>query len=205
MPKTPTRPKVYLAGPEVFLRNAVEAGVTKVAICAAHGLDGKYPLDAQISLDGLTLAERAYAIFRANEGLIRACDAVIAKLTPFRGPGMDTGTAYEIGFMRGLGRPVFGYSNSHLTFFERAAKFDPKPLKKRAGADPTMAFEDSDRMGVEQFGLAENLMIESAIHDSGGAVVQAKTRRRDRYTDLAAFEACVAQAAAVLLNGRTIR
>ena len=45
------RPKVYLAGPEVFLRNAVETGVAKVEICARYGLEGKYPLDAQLDLE----------------------------------------------------------------------------------------------------------------------------------------------------------
>jgi nucleoside 2-deoxyribosyltransferase len=200
MPKKTSRPKVYLAGPEVFLRNAIEAGAAKVEICARHGLEGKYPLDAQLELGELTLAERAYAIFRANEALIGECDAVIANLTPFRGPGMDTGTAYEVGFMRGKGRPVFGYSNHHLSFFDRVRKFDPKPLKHRPGTEPTMAFEDSDRMGVEQFGLAENLMIEAAIHDSGGAIIQARAKKRDRYTDLTAFEECVKEVATILIT-----
>jgi nucleoside 2-deoxyribosyltransferase len=200
MVKTPPRPKVYLAGPEVFLRNAVEAGAIKAEICARHGLDGRYPLDAQLDLGGLELAERAYAIFRANEGLIRSCHAVIANLTPFRGVGVDTGTAYEVGFMRGLGKPVFGYSNSHLSFFERIARWDSKPLKARPDADPTMGFEDSDRMGVEQFGLAENLMIDRAVHDSGGVIVQAKVKRAVRYTDLTAFEDCVIRAASILVG-----
>ena len=194
------RPKVYLAGPEVFLRNAIEAGAAKVALCARYGLEGKYPLDAQLDLGDLALAERAYAIARANEGLIGECDSVIANLTPFRGPGMDTGTAYEVGFMRGAGKPVFGYSNHHLSFFERVRKFDPNPLKKRAGAEATMAFEDGDRMGVEQFGLSENLMIVSAIYESGGAIVLGRTKRRDRYTDLAAFEECVRQVAGLLIK-----
>jgi len=200
MPRKTIRPKVYLAGPEVFLRNAIEAGVAKVELCARYGLEGKYPLDAQLDLGSLALAERAYAIARANEGLIGECDAVIANLTPFRGPGMDTGTAYEVGFMRGTGKPVFGYSNQHLSFFDRVRKFDPKPLKKRAGAEATMAFEDSDRMGVEQFELAENLMIVSAIHESGGTIVLGRTKRRDRYTDVAAFEECVRQASRLLIE-----
>jgi nucleoside 2-deoxyribosyltransferase len=194
------RPKVYLAGPEVFLRNAVEAGAAKVALCAQYGLEGKYPLDAQLALNDLTLAERAYAIARANEALIGDCDAVIANLTPFRGPGMDTGTAYEVGFMRGKGKPVFGYSNHHLPFFDRVRRFNDDPLKHRPGAEPTMAFEDSERMGVEQFGLAENLMIVSAIHDSGGAMVIGRTRRRDRFTDLTVFEECVRRVAKLLVE-----
>ena len=201
MTQTPPRPKIYLAGPEVFLRNAVEQGAIKVGICARYGLEGHYPLDAQLDLDGLELAERAYAIFRANEALIRACDAVIANPTPVRGVGVDTGTAYEVGFARGLGKPVFGYSNSSKSFFERVVKWESKPLTARRGADPTMGFEDGDRMGVEQFGLPENLMIDGAIHDGGGVIVRKNTKRAGRYTDLAAFEDCAKQAAAVLRKG----
>lgn len=199
-PASSGRPKVYLAGPEVFLRNAVAAGAAKVEICARHGLDGKYPLDAQLDLGELALAERAYAIARANEGLIGDCDALIANLTPFRGPSADTGTAYEVGYARGRGMPVFGYSNHHLSFFDRVRKFDPKPLKHRPGSDATMAFEDSDRMGVEQFELADNLMVIGAIHESGSTIVLGRTKRRDRYTDLAAFEECVKNAAKLLLE-----
>ena len=192
------RPKIYLAGPEVFLRNAVEAGTAKIEICARHGLDGKYPLDTGLRLDGLTPAEQAYAIARANEGLMDRCDAAIANVTPFRGPGMDPGTAYEIGFMRGRGKPVFGYSNHHLPLFDRVRKFNVKPLKHRPGSEPTMAFEDAERLGIEQFGLTENLMIVSAINDSGGTIVTGRTKRRDRYTDLVAFEECVRKVAEVL-------
>ena len=198
MPRKTARPRVYLAGPEVFLRNAVAAGAAKVEICARHALEGKYPLDAQLDLGELTLAERAYAIARANEGLIDECDAVIANLTPFRGPGADTGTAYEVGYARGRGMPVFGYSNHHLSFFDRIRKFNDKPLKHRPGSEPTMAFEDSDKMGVEQFGLADNLMVIGAIHESGSSIVIGRTKRRDRYTDLIAFEDCVKQAAQLL-------
>lgn len=198
MGRKTARPKVYLAGPEVFLRKAVEVGAAKVEICARHGLDGKYPLDASLKLDDLTPAQQAYAIARANEALMDQCDAAIANMTPFRGPGMDPGTAYEIGFMRGRGMPVFGYSNHHLPLFERVRKFNPKPLKYRSGSDPTMAFEDAHKLGIEQFGLAENLMLVSAVNDSGAIIVMGRTKRRNRYTDLAAFEECVKQAAEFL-------
>ena len=42
--------KIYLAGPDVFLPDAVEIGRQKAAICAAHGLAGLYPLDNAIDL-----------------------------------------------------------------------------------------------------------------------------------------------------------
>ena len=42
--------KIYLAGPDVFLPDAVEIGRRKAAICARHGLSGLYPLDNAIDL-----------------------------------------------------------------------------------------------------------------------------------------------------------
>ena len=202
MAKKSAPPKVYLAGPDVFLRNAKVIGALKVEICARYGLAGKFPLDTEIDLSGLTLAEQGYAIARANEALMRACDAAVANLTPFRGVGMDVGTAYEIGFMRGLGKPLFGYTNSHLPHFDRMMKFEGGKLRARGGKNPVFLLEDAMKMGVEDHGFAENLMIEGAIHESGADVVAGKTHRADRYTDLVAFETCVKQAAEILLHKR---
>jgi nucleoside 2-deoxyribosyltransferase len=193
-------PKVYLAGPEVFVRTAAALGAAKVAICARYGLEGKYALDGQADISHLPLAEQGYAIARANEVLMLDCDAGIANLTPFRGAGMDVGTAYEIGFMRGYGKPVFGYTNSALSFFQRVRKFNGGRLNKRPRRYLGFLFEDDRKMGVEEFEFAENLMIEHAIHESQLPIVRAKTKRAVRYTDLSAFEDCVKQAAAILLK-----
>jgi hypothetical protein len=43
-------------------------------------------------------------------------------------------------------------------------------------------------------------MIMGALHDSGGTIVQARTERAARFTDLSAFEECVRQAAKILLS-----
>jgi nucleoside 2-deoxyribosyltransferase len=190
--------KIYLAGPEVFLRNPTEIGDAKVAVCSRYGLDGRFPLDAKTDFGAIPLHELGYAIYRGNEKLMGECDAIIANLTPFRGPGMDPGTAFEIGFMRGRGKRVFGYTNSSLELFDRVLKADPKGFKRRKQPLPGMNFEDSDKLGVEQFGFIENLMIDSAIHESGSAVVTGKVKRRERYTDLSVFEECVRLAAAQL-------
>lgn len=201
MPRTSAPPKIYLAGPEVFLRDPKEMGDAKIAICHVHGLEGRFPVDIP-ETEGESPQDRGYAIFRANQALMRECDAMIANLTPFRGPGMDVGTAFEIGFMRGLGKLVFGYSNTQLPLFERTLKFDRKGFRRRKGGGPGMAFEDHDQLGVEQFGFIENLMIDGALNECGAQIVCRKTKRRDRYTDLAAFEECVAMAAEMLLAGR---
>jgi nucleoside 2-deoxyribosyltransferase len=104
--------RVYLAGPEVFLPNAREIGARKRAICEQHGLAGVFPTDEENGFDpALCLSERAQGISRAMERVMQGCDAMIVNLTPFRGPSADVGSAYEMGFMRALGRSIFAYSN----------------------------------------------------------------------------------------------
>jgi nucleoside 2-deoxyribosyltransferase len=95
-------------------------GARKAAMCAQHGLEGVFPLDAQLNLSGLPKPEQARRISEANEGLMRSCAGLIANLTPFRGVSMDAGTAFEVGFMRALGRPVLGYTNVVADYRARA-------------------------------------------------------------------------------------
>src|SRR5687767_1315317 len=130
-------PRIYLAGPEVFLPDAIAMGARKAAMCATYGLAGVFPLDAQLGLAGLPKAEAARRISEANEGLMRSCDALIANLTPFRGVSMDSGTAFEVGFMRALGRPVLGYTNVMDDYKARALIYRsaPPPLPEFDCAD----------------------------------------------------------------------
>ena len=46
--------KIYLAGPDVFLPDAVEIGRRKARSVRAHGLTGLYPLDNAIDLAAAT-------------------------------------------------------------------------------------------------------------------------------------------------------
>ena len=46
-------PTVYLAGPDVFLANALALGARKKEICRAHGFDALFPLDDQLDPAGL--------------------------------------------------------------------------------------------------------------------------------------------------------
>src|SRR3990170_3348682 len=109
-------------GDGVFLGALGGAPVT-AQLCAEAGFDGAFPLDPQLDLDRLTKREKARRISLANEGLMRSCDLLIANLTPFRGASMDSGTAFEVGFMRALGRPVFGYTNVVADYRERAEHY----------------------------------------------------------------------------------
>lgn len=187
--------RVYLAGPEVFLSNAREIGARKCAVCARHGLLGVFPADEEHVCDPtLSIAEQGLAISQAMEGAMRRCDAMIVNLTPFRGPSADVGSAYEMGFMRALGRPIFAYSNDDRPFIARVAAFCGGAVNVRATGEP----EDPDGMAIEHFTLHDNLMLAGGVIASGGCIVAEAAPHAERYTSLAAFEHCVAHAAAEL-------
>jgi nucleoside 2-deoxyribosyltransferase len=186
-------PRIYLAGPEVFLPDALAMGARKTALCVEHGLEGVFPLDAGLDLCGLAKPEQAQRISAANEGLMRSCAGLIANLTPFRGVSMDSGTAFEVGFMRALGRPVLGYTNVAADYRARAELYRSAP--------PPLPDFDCPEAEIEDFGGAENLMIEVAIIASGGTVVRTAVPAGQEMRDLAGFGACLTQAAKLFRLG----
>lgn len=120
---------------------------------------------------------------------MRGCDAIVANCTPFRGTGMDAGTAFEVGFMRALGRPCFGYSNVPGDYASRARLY--------VDAAPGFPFEgDPPGTEIEDFGLPENLMITCAISASGTALsTPDRPDAPSAFDDLTQFKRCVAMAA----------
>jgi nucleoside 2-deoxyribosyltransferase len=177
--------KVYLAGPDVFLPDAVEAGRRKVELCRHHGLTGLYPLDKAIDPAAKDLSLR---IFRANEAMMNEAHAIIANLTPFRGPGADPGTVYELGYMAARGKLCLGYSNDPSLYAERVARF--AELKTRDGR-----LIDAQGLTVENFGLADNLMMIHALDLHGRPLVAPRQAAEDIWHDLTSFETCVRLAA----------
>jgi nucleoside 2-deoxyribosyltransferase len=107
------------------------------------------------------------------------------------------GSAYEMGFMRALGRPIFAYSNDSRPFLERVRAFCGDAVRLR----PSGEHEDLDGTAIEPFGLDDNLMLAGGIAESGGCLITETAPPPKRYTSLAAFERCVARAAADLLGG----
>jgi nucleoside 2-deoxyribosyltransferase len=178
--------KIYLAGPDVFLPDAVEIGRRKAAICERHGLIGLYPLDNAIDL---TSPDASLAIFKGNEAMMDSADAIIANLTPFRGPSADAGTVYELGYMAGRGKLCFAYSNDPALYTERVAR-SFAVTKAAAGH-----LIDGEGLTVENFGLTDNLMMIHSLELHGAGLVMPRQRPTDIWHDLASFEACVALAA----------
>lgn len=193
--------RVYLAGPDVFLPNAKERGEKLKGICQEHGLEGLFPLDAVITIEGLAPQVAARKIFDANVAMIQQADGILANMTPFRGPGMDVGTSWEMGFAYCRAIPVVGYSPSEFKHSQRVdiyreavGKTAPTCFmcggsgKRRTIAAsyecdtchgsgmigyPRKPFMDPDF--VESFGLHDNLMLDmstQAIEPHFGAAVQ---------------------------------
>jgi nucleoside 2-deoxyribosyltransferase len=190
----PERKRIYLAGPEVFLPDAAAVGAEKCRLCAEAGFEGVFPLDTALDLSGLSRLEQARRISLSNENLMQGCDLLIANLTPFRGVSMDSGTAFEVGYMRALGRPVLGYTNVGADLAERAQAYRAGP---RAAGDC-----DRPACEVESFGLAENLMIEIAIRECGFEVVRSAAPDERPMAALDGFRRCLELARRALDSGR---
>ena len=182
--------RVYLAGPDVFLPDASAQADRKKALCARYGFDGIFPLDAALDLTGLAPYQAGLAISRANEETMRSCDLVIANATPFRGPSIDPGTAYEVGYMRALQKPVFAYANAAGPYRRRVeAHFGSAPDQ-----DPAGRWSDPDGLTVEDFDMADNLMIVGAVEATGGVFLAGDVPPGQGHTDLSVFEACLKHA-----------
>ena len=165
--------KIYLAGPDVFLPDAIAAGKRKKQLCTEYGFEGLFPLDNDIP-PATGGSPTDVLIYRANLALIRAADLGILHLTPFLGPSADPGTVFELGLLVGLGKPVFGYTNVAVDLADRVAP---------------------DGCLIEPFGLIDNLMVEGPVRQSGATVVRGDVPPDERLGSLEAFTTCVELAA----------
>lgn len=173
------RPRVYLAGPMVFLPDPVAIFMRMKAICEAHGLTGVAPLDNQTGLAGLPpgpdLIER---IVRADIALMRSVDAGVFCLDGFRrGPEMDAGTAFEVGYMRALGKPLAGWTADPRPYPRKvrdyfADTFGLTLTETVPGAigGTSGLTRDPDGVLVHSEGYVQNAMVHVGIELSGGIV-----------------------------------
>jgi nucleoside 2-deoxyribosyltransferase len=179
--------RVYLAGPEVFLKNAKEVGEQKKALCKRYGFEGVFPLDNEVVTRGKTPREVGLCISNVNEALIKNCDIVVANLTPFRGPSADVGTAYEIGFAHALGKKIFAYTNIAVPFTERIIK----ALNGEVNRSQDGRLRDFKGMFVEENDLVDNLMLDGCIHASSKYLVVEEAPSNQVFTFLGGFEKCL--------------
>ncbi len=178
-------PRVYLAGPEVFHPEAAGLGAAKMELCRAYGFVGQYPFQAEVH-DSRT-------IYRSCLALMRESDLGIFNLTPFLGPSADVGTVFELGVMVGEGKPVFAYTNVADDLLAR--------LRRDQGAsfdEAAACWRDRFGMSMEDFGNADNLMLDEAVAAQGVPICRRAVPPDRRFTDLEAFTTSLVAARAAL-------
>src|ERR1700752_3549954 len=153
--------KIYLAGPDVFLPDAIAIGQRKREICQRHGVTGLYPLDNAVDL---AAPDASLQIFRANEAMMDEAQAIIANLTPVRGPGADPGTVYELGYMAGRGKFCLAYCNDPAIYADRVRRFTTV-----TSGDGRLV--EARGLTVEDFGHVDNLMMVHALELHGMPLV----------------------------------
>lgn len=178
--------RIYLAGPDVFHREAQRLGASKTALCADRGFRGLYPGDASLPPAAL---DRSRAIYAACLAMMAEADCGIFNLTPFRGPSADVGTVFELGVMIAHGKPCFAYTNA------------ADDLLGRLHQSPGLTFDEAtqfwrDPLGMmaEDFGNADNLMLDKALATQGRRIHRRAVPEAERFDNLDGFIACLNEA-----------
>ena len=109
--------RIYIAGPDVFLPNAVKIGEEYKKICRKYDFLGLYPLDNENNFG-------SKEIFKGNKTRIDQADIVAANINSFRGDTMDDGTAWEIGYAYATKKSIFCYTNDNRSLIERLGAID---------------------------------------------------------------------------------
>jgi nucleoside 2-deoxyribosyltransferase len=183
---------VYLGGPEVFLPNAKDIVMKKAGMCPAYGFTAMVPVDTHGTDWGhMTPVQISQAIYQANVDTMKQVDFGIFDLTPFRGVSADVGTVFEVGLMVGMGKPVFAYTNMVGDFIDRFGIKQAMP-----NVNPMIAWVDERGYRIENFGNADNLMIDSAVALNGAEMVRAAAPFPDLLENMDGFSAALAQAKA---------
>ncbi len=147
---------IFMAGPDLWYPDAAALLARKRSLCAGAGftplLGGR--ADLVETEPSEAMAREIYAGVMEE---LRRSDALIANLTPWRGPGADSGTAFEAGFAAALGKPVFAYLN--LESEEDAEYRSRVEILLGAAQDEDGRWRDAEGCEIEDFALPENLML----------------------------------------------
>lgn len=155
-PWTATRPRIYLAGPDVFRPDAREHFIRLTAACDAAGLAALLPADGN---EEQTSDAPEKQIYEANMRRLRGADGVVANLACFRGMEPDSGTVFEVGAAIALRIPVVAYGVPEGSYAERVRAELPCEVDANG-----VLRESGTGIAVEDFGQQLNLMLACSIH-----------------------------------------
>lgn len=146
---------IYLAGWDVFSKNAKEIGEEYKKILSEYGLRGIFPLDDNIDKTGKTKKQLSKEYYQSNTNSIKNSVGVIANLSPFRGPSADAGTVWEVGYAIGKGIPVVGWNVS--------TEYKIKCQRFQSRLKNCIESYDYTDLEIEDFGNFDNLMIAESV------------------------------------------
>jgi nucleoside 2-deoxyribosyltransferase len=170
----------YLAGPTVFLPDPLPIFARMKQLCQQYGITGVTPLDNQMGLESEPLSQDLIErIVSADLELMDRADAGIFCLDGFRrSTEMDSGTAFELGYMRAGKKPLVGWTTDRRDYPTKVADFfdrvfhlelDATSANPSGGTSGTM--RDPDGILVHSNGCYQNAMIDCGIRGMGGQVV----------------------------------
>ena len=169
---------IYLAGPDVFHPQWLNLGILKKEVCHHHGFDAIFPTDYMPediwTKDPLT---QARMIRQACIDGMNNADMILANMSPFRGAGMDGGTAFEMGYMDALGKPVYAYTHGKATYIERVLENNHLPYHtyqhdgkhyshslNKGKAEEGVIYLDDSGLVIENFNDIDNCMMTQTVY-----------------------------------------
>jgi nucleoside 2-deoxyribosyltransferase len=153
-------PRIYLAGPDVFLPHSEAIFARLKSQCALFGLVGLAPTDGDLP-EGARPGgdELAQQIYEGNVALLESADGIAANLASFRGQEPDSGTVFEVGYAVALGKPVVAYGVPAGSYAERVAA----AIECVPDDDGVLREADGSRAMVEGLGQRLNLMLARSV------------------------------------------
>ena len=173
---------LFLSGPDLWLPDAPELMARRREICEVAGFRAVSGRDSPL-VETEPSEAMAREIYAGVLERLRGADAVIANLTPWRGPTADTGVAFEAGFAAALGKPVFAYIN---VASEEEAEYRGR-VERIFGGMPGEdgRWRDGEGHEIEDFALPETLMLWAEARRFYVIVTP------DVYGDLTGLELCL--------------
>jgi nucleoside 2-deoxyribosyltransferase len=147
---------LFLSGPDLWFPDAPLLMARRREVCEAAGFRAVSGRDTPL-VETESSEAMAREIYAGVLERLRAADAVIANLTPWRGVGADSGAAFEAGFAAALGKPVFAYINVTT---EEEAEYRSR-VERALGGIPGEdgRLRDGEGGEIEDFDLPETLML----------------------------------------------
>lgn len=168
---------VYLAGPEVFLPFNLTAGEFTKALTflfnkyhlqnSNYNIEGLFPFDSGYVPKNLDFQD-GLNIYKGDIDLMNRSQAIMANMVKFRGPGMDGGTAFEMGYMTAQGKvivsyydekPYFDNPRSNRSYREKVIEEMGEITVTGEGKTGLKIHQDKNGLSVEPFEMPDNLMM----------------------------------------------